>query len=174
MSGASARNHAEEPGLTNSKTLDEYRALFNALEAEEREAALLPPCSRSAVDAADAAGRHRDALENDLFEEYKRLGFASESEAAPARRIGGRLSSDEKAKVRSALATGMTQAAVASRFGITQGSVSAINSKPSVIRIPRLSPDDIQAIRASSGLLRVVAKQYGVSMSRVSAIRSGL
>jgi Photosynthetic reaction centre cytochrome C subunit len=140
---------------------------FSALEAEEREAALLPPCSRSAVDAADA-------LENDLFEEYKRLGFASESEVVPVRRSGARLSSDEKAQVRSALASGMTQAAVASRFGITQGAVSSIDSQPSVIRIPRLSPDDMRAIRASKGLLRVLASQYGVSMSRISTIRNGL
>jgi hypothetical protein len=176
MSGVSARNLVEEPGLTNSKTLDEYRALFRTLEAEEREAASLPQCSRSAVDAADAAGRLRETLENDLFADYHRLGFESERAVpTPARRrCGGRLSSDEKGQVRSALAGGMTQAAVASRFGITQGAVSSINSRPSVIRLPRLSPDDMQAIRASSSLLRVLAKHYGVSMSRISSIRNGL
>jgi hypothetical protein len=174
MSGASARNSAEEPGLINSKTLDEYRALFRALEAEDREAASLPSCSRSAIDAADAAGRLRDALEDGLFEDYNRLGFASESEDSPVRRRGGRLSSDERAQVRSALSSGMTQAAVALKFGIAQSAVSFINSRPAEIRRPRLSHEDMQTIRESKSIGRILAKQFGVSQSRISAIKSGL
>jgi len=177
MSGASARNPAEEPGLTNSKTLDEYRALFKALEAEERDAAALPQCSRSAMDAADAAGRVREALEDRLFEDYNRIGFASESEDSPVRRRSGPLSSEEKVQVKEALSGGMTQAATAARFGVAQSVVCSIKNRPEHVAQTyrsKISPEDKQAIRVSRGLLRLVAEQYGVSMSLVSRIRSGL
>ena len=114
--------------------LDDYREMLAALDGADFALAAgagLASLNNLRETATMHLGRIRDAVENCLYRDHGRLGFASEKGDAPA------------------------------------------SVRPAVCRQVKLTPDDTDAIRRSSGPARLVAERFGVSISRVSEIRRG-
>lgn len=159
-------------------TLDDYRQVMAALDRADADLVEGDPIDYHRL-TVEHLTNIRDAVENSLFNDHNRLGFASEHPAAknppePANPPGGaRLSRDDVEAIRASTGPART---VAERYGVSKAHVYRIRRKPVAARPavgPRLSPQAVEAVRTSKCSLRVLAERYGVSISYLGKIRSG-